>query len=91
MELQVSINANNGVMRMFVNFDVKSNPNTDHVLTVIRQNQAQSQFPLSEDVRNYGFTIQKSRSSRVDPYLPSPRLMGPTMAISSPTTPSSTS
>jgi len=61
MNYMYSINANNGVMRMFVNFDVKSNPNTDHVLTVIRQNQAQSQFPL--DVRNYGFTIQKSRSS----------------------------
>ena len=61
MNYMYSINANNGVMRMFVNFDVKSNPNTDHVLTVIRQNQAQSQLPL--DVRNYGFTIQKSRSS----------------------------
>ena len=56
-----SVNASNGVMRMFVNFDVKSDPNIDHVLTTIRQNQAQSQVPL--DVRNYGFTIQKSRSS----------------------------
>jgi HAE1 family hydrophobic/amphiphilic exporter-1 len=56
-----SVNASNGVMRMFVNFDVKSDPNTDHVLTTIRQNQAESQLPL--DVRNSGFTIQKSRSS----------------------------
>jgi HAE1 family hydrophobic/amphiphilic exporter-1 len=56
-----SINASNGVMRMFINFDVKTDPNTDHVLTTIRQNQAQSQLPL--DVRNYGFTIQKSRTS----------------------------
>ena len=56
-----SVNASNGVMRMFVNFDVKTDPNMDHVLTTIRQNQAQSQLPL--DVRNYGFTIQKARSS----------------------------
>jgi HAE1 family hydrophobic/amphiphilic exporter-1 len=61
MNYMTSINASNGVLRMFVNFDVRSNPNTDHVLTVIRQNQSQSQLPV--DVRNYGFTIQKSRTS----------------------------
>jgi HAE1 family hydrophobic/amphiphilic exporter-1 len=61
MNYMTSINASNGMMRMFVNFDVKTNPNTDHVLTVIRQNQSQSQLPL--DVRNFGFTIQKSRFS----------------------------
>jgi len=61
MNYMTSINASNGVMRMFVNFDVASNPNTDHVLSVIRQSQSQSQLPA--DVRNYGFTIQKSRST----------------------------
>ena len=61
MNYMYSINANNGAMRMFVNFDVKTNPNTDHILTQMRQNQAQSQLPL--DVRNYGVTIQKSRFS----------------------------
>ena len=61
MNYLYSVNASNGVMRMFVNFDVSTDPNTDHVLTVIRQNQAQSQLP--SDVRNFGFTIQKSRAS----------------------------
>jgi HAE1 family hydrophobic/amphiphilic exporter-1 len=40
MNYMTSINASNGVLRMFVNFDVRSNPNTDHVLTMIRQNQS---------------------------------------------------
>jgi HAE1 family hydrophobic/amphiphilic exporter-1 len=56
-----SVNASNGTMRIFVNFDVKSNPNTDLIFTQMRQNQAQAMLPL--DVRNYGVTIQKGRSS----------------------------
>ena len=46
---------------MFVNFDVKTDPNTDLLFTQMRQNQAQAQLPL--DVRNYGVTMQKARSS----------------------------
>jgi HAE1 family hydrophobic/amphiphilic exporter-1 len=48
-------------MRMFVNFDVKTDPNTDLIFTQMRQNQIQGQLP--PDVRNYGVTIQKSRSA----------------------------
>ena len=56
-----SINANNGLMRMFVNFDLKTDPNIDHVLTQLRYAQAESQLPA--DVRNLGVTVQKSLSS----------------------------
>ena len=38
-----------------------TDPNTDLVLTQIRQNLAQSQLPA--DVHNYGVTVQKSRSA----------------------------
>ena len=54
MNYMYSINANNGLMRMFVNFDVKTDPNIDHVLTQLRYAQAESQLPA--DVRNYGVT-----------------------------------
>jgi hydrophobic/amphiphilic exporter-1 (mainly G- bacteria), HAE1 family len=56
-----SINANNGLMRMFVNFDLATDPNIDHVLTQLRYAQAESQLPA--DVRNYGVTVQKSLSA----------------------------
>src|SRR4030088_3183744 len=58
MNYMYSINANNGLMRMFVNFDLKTDPNIDHVLTQLRYAQAESQLPA--DVRNYGVTVQKS-------------------------------
>ncbi len=61
MNYMYSVNASNGTMRMFVNFDVKTDPNTDLLFTQMRQNQAQAQLPL--DVRNYGLTMQKARSS----------------------------
>ena len=61
MSYMYSVNANNGTMRMFVNFDVKTDPNTDLIFTQMRQNQAQPQLPL--DVRNYGVTMVKSRSA----------------------------
>ena len=61
MNYMYSVNASNGTMRMFVNFDVKTDPNTDLVLSQIRQNLAQPQLPV--DVRNYGVTMQKARSS----------------------------
>jgi HAE1 family hydrophobic/amphiphilic exporter-1 len=50
--------AGNGQMTMIVNFDVKSDPNTDLMLTQMRETQAASQLP--QDVTNYGVTIQKS-------------------------------
>src|SRR5712675_2024348 len=61
MNYMYSINANNGLMRMFVNFDLKTDPNVDHVLTQLRYAQAESQLPA--DVRNYGVTVQKYLSA----------------------------
>ncbi len=61
MNYMYSVNASNGTMRIFVSFDVKTDPNTDLIFTQMRQNQAQAQLPL--DVRNYGVTMQKSRSA----------------------------
>lgn len=61
MNYMYSINANNGVMRMFVNFDLKTDPNIDHVLTQLRYATAEPQLPI--DVRNYGVTVQKSLSA----------------------------
>ena len=58
MNYMYSINANNGLMRMFVNFDLKTDPNIGHVLTQLRYAQAESQLPA--DVRNYGVTVQLS-------------------------------
>src|SRR6202047_1791842 len=53
-----SLNAANGQMTMIVNFDVKTDPNTDQILTQMRETQAASQLPV--DVTNYGVTVQKS-------------------------------
>src|SRR5712675_1615851 len=61
MNYMYSINANNGLMRMFINFDLATDPNIDHVLTQLRYAQAESQLPA--DVRNYGVTVQKSLSA----------------------------
>jgi hydrophobic/amphiphilic exporter-1 (mainly G- bacteria), HAE1 family len=61
MNYMYSTNANNGAMRLVVNFDVATDPNTDQVLTQMRQSQAESQLP--SDVRNYGITVVKSTSS----------------------------
>jgi HAE1 family hydrophobic/amphiphilic exporter-1 len=61
MNYMYSVNANNGLMRMFVNFDLATDPNIDHVLTQLRYAQAEPQLPA--DVRNYGVTVQKSLSA----------------------------
>jgi hydrophobic/amphiphilic exporter-1 (mainly G- bacteria), HAE1 family len=61
MNYMYSTNANNGAMRLVVNFDVATDPNTDQVLTQMRQSQAESQLP--SDVRNYGITVAKSTSA----------------------------
>ena len=58
MNYMYSINANNGVMRMVVNFDVNTDPNVDQVLARLREQQAEPQLP--GDVRNYGVTLKKS-------------------------------
>src|SRR6202167_2648790 len=58
MNYMYSISANNGVMRMGVNFDVKTDPNIDQVLSQLRENQAAPQLPA--DVNNFGITLIKS-------------------------------
>ena len=47
MNYMYSVNASNGTMRMFVNFDVKTDPNTDLIFTQMRQNRSRDSFPLT--------------------------------------------
>ncbi|MCX5682504.1 MAG: efflux RND transporter permease subunit, partial [Planctomycetota bacterium] len=58
MNYMYSINANNGTIRLIVNFDVKTDPNIDLILAQMRESQAESQLPA--DVRNYGVVVRKS-------------------------------
>src|SRR6059036_1373934 len=59
MNYMYSLNATaNGQMTMIVDFDVKTDPNTDLILTQSRETQAASQLPT--DVTNYGITVRKS-------------------------------
>src|SRR5690349_10980425 len=59
MNYMYSLNSTaDGVMRLIVDYDVKTNPNTDLILTQIRETQAASQLP--SDVANYGVTVQKT-------------------------------
>ncbi|MGE5141313.1 MAG: efflux RND transporter permease subunit, partial [Rudaea sp.] len=59
MNYMYSLNATaNGQMRMYVDFDVATDPNTDLILAQSRETQAASQLPA--DVTNYGVTVQKS-------------------------------
>ena len=52
-----SVSANNGVVQLFVDFDVKTNPNIDQVLAQLRVDQAQAQLPAQ--VNTAGLTVQK--------------------------------
>jgi len=61
MNYMYSVSANNGVMRMGVNFDVKTDPNIDQVLAQLRENQAVPQLPPS--VQQYGVSLLKSPTS----------------------------
>jgi hydrophobic/amphiphilic exporter-1 (mainly G- bacteria), HAE1 family len=61
MNYMYSISANNGLMRMGVNFGVTTDPNIDQVLAQLRESQAASELPAS--VQNYGVTLLKSPSS----------------------------
>ena len=56
-----SVNANNGQSQIFVDFDVKTNPDTDQILTQLRVSQAQAQLPAQATVG--GITVQKSLTS----------------------------
>src|SRR5579862_5737242 len=53
MNYMYSLNATaNGQMRMIVDFDIATDPNTDLILAQRRETQAASQLPV--DVTNYG-------------------------------------
>src|SRR6202045_2876302 len=59
MNYMYSLNSTaDGLMHLIVDYDVKTDPNTDLMLTQMRQTQAASQLP--SDVTNYGITVQKS-------------------------------
>src|ERR1700720_2068934 len=62
MNYMYSLNATaNGQTTMIIDFDVKTDPNTDLILAQMRETQAASQLPA--DVINYGVTVQKSVTS----------------------------
>src|SRR5215510_6797023 len=61
MNYMYSTSANNGAMTLTVNFDIKTDPSTDQILSQMRTNQANSQLP--SDVINYGVTVQKSTAA----------------------------
>jgi HAE1 family hydrophobic/amphiphilic exporter-1 len=61
MNYMYSLNANNGELKLYVNFDVNTDPNIDQVLTQMRESQAEAKLPA--DVRNYGVTVKKSTAA----------------------------
>jgi HAE1 family hydrophobic/amphiphilic exporter-1 len=59
MNYMYSLNATgNTSSSLIVDFDVKTDPNTDFILAQARETQAASQLPT--DVTNYGVTVRKS-------------------------------
>jgi hydrophobic/amphiphilic exporter-1 (mainly G- bacteria), HAE1 family len=58
MEYMFSTSPNNGGMRLTVDFNIKTDANTDLILTQMRQSQAASQLP--SEVNAQGVTVQKS-------------------------------
>lgn len=61
MEYMYSLNANNGQSKLTVDFNIKTDPNTDLILAQMRQSQAASQLPV--EVNAQGVTVQKSTSA----------------------------
>jgi len=62
MNYMYSLNATaNSNTTLIVNFDVKTDPNTDLILTQARETQAASQLPA--DVNNYGISVRKAVSA----------------------------
>ena len=59
MNYMYSLNSTaDGVMHLIVDYDVKTDPNTDLMLTQMRETQGASQLPT--DVTKYGITVQKT-------------------------------
>ena len=62
MNYMYSLNATgNSSTTLIVNFDVKTDPNTDLILAQSRETQAASQLPA--DVTNFGVTVRKSTTA----------------------------
>src|SRR5580704_3633038 len=61
MEYMYSLNANNGQSKLTVDFDIKTDPNTDLILAQMRQSQAASQLP--SEVNTQGVIVQKSTAA----------------------------
>jgi len=62
MNYMYSLNSTaDGLMRLIVDYGVKTDPNTDLMLTQLRQTQAASEMP--SDVTNYGVTVQKTATA----------------------------
>src|ERR1035441_9771848 len=56
--------AGNSTTSLIVNFDVKTDPNTDFILAQSRETQAASQLPA--EVTNYGVTVRDRKSTRLN-------------------------
>src|SRR5262249_37818815 len=56
-----SVNSSTGDLRLIVDFDVKTDPNTNLILAQLRQSQASSQLPV--DVNNFGVIVQKTTTA----------------------------
>src|SRR5271154_4590673 len=61
MNYMYSTNSNNGAMKLTVDFNIKSDPNSDQILSQMRSQQANSQVPI--EATQAGITVQKSTSS----------------------------
>ena len=72
MNYMYSLNATgNSTTSLIVDFDAKTDPNNDFILTQSRETQAASQLPV--DVNNYGITVRKAVTAPlmlVDVYSP---------------------
>ena len=58
MNYMYSLNSNTGQMKLRVNFDENTNPQTDQILTQMRQTQSAAQLP--PEVTAQGVSVQKS-------------------------------
>src|SRR5258707_12780511 len=57
MNYMYSVNSSTGEARLIVDYDVKTEPNTELILTHLLGTQAASQLP--SEVTNFGVTVQK--------------------------------
>jgi HAE1 family hydrophobic/amphiphilic exporter-1 len=56
-----SVNSSTGEIRLILDFDVKTDPNTNLILAQLREGQAASQLPA--EVTNFGVTVQKTTTA----------------------------